>query len=114
MVGVIVQVVCHGRGRPAQRSSTDPTHPGGAHTVQTEFVICDESIEQDHRGIKQRYRPMCGFKRDTTAARFCRLFDEVRAFLRPQSHRNQSLSLKQRRAVHQERFAQLMSLMAAA
>jgi hypothetical protein len=29
--------------------------------------------------------------------RFCRLFDEVRAFLRPQSHRNQFLSLKQRR-----------------
>jgi putative transposase len=71
-------------------------------------------LEQDHRGIKQRYRPMGGFKHGTTAARFCRLFDEVRAFLRPQSHHNQSLSLKQRRAIHQERFAQLMSLTAAA
>jgi hypothetical protein len=38
----------------------------------------------------------------------------VRAFLRPQSHRNRSLSLQQRRAIHQERFAQLMSLMATA
>src|SRR5688500_1491254 len=47
-------------------------------------------LEQDHRGIKQRYRPMGGFKLGTTAARFCRLFDEVRAFLRPQSRRNQS------------------------
>jgi putative transposase len=71
-------------------------------------------LAQDHRGIKQRYRPMGGFKRDTTAARFGRLFDEVRAFLRPQSHRNQSLSLTQRRAMHQERFAHLMSLMATA
>jgi putative transposase len=69
-------------------------------------------LEQDHRGIKQRYRPMGGFKHGTTAARFCRLFDEVRAFLRPQSHRNQSLSLKQRRAIHRDRFAQLMGLMA--
>ena len=71
-------------------------------------------LEQDHRGIKQQYRPMGGFTHGTTAARFCRLFNEMRAFLRPQSHRNQFLPLKQRRAIHQERFAQLMSLMAAA
>jgi hypothetical protein len=57
---------------------------------------------------------MGGFIHGPTAARFCRLFDEVRAFLHPQSHRHQSLSLKQRRAMHQERFAQLMSLMATA
>src|SRR5262245_46527053 len=28
-------------------------------------------VEQDHRGIKQRYRPMCGFKHGHSAARFC-------------------------------------------
>jgi putative transposase len=71
-------------------------------------------LEQDHRGIKQRYRPMGGFKHGITAARFCRLFDEARAFLRPLSYRNQPLSLQQRRATHQEQFAQLMSLMATA
>jgi putative transposase len=54
-------------------------------------------LEQDHRGIKQRYRPMGGFKHGRTAARFCRVFDEVRDFLRPQSRRNQPLSLAQRR-----------------
>jgi putative transposase len=112
MFGVIVQVVCHGRRSPALRRPPSPAHPGGTDTAHTEFVICDESIEQDHRGIKQRYRPMGGFKHGTTAACFCRLFDEVRAFLRPQSHHNQSLPLKQRRAIHQERFAQLMSLTA--
>jgi putative transposase len=69
-------------------------------------------LGQDHRGITQRYRPMGGFKHGTTAARFCGLFDEVRAFLRPQSHRNQSLSLQERRAIHQDRFAQLMGLTA--
>jgi putative transposase len=71
-------------------------------------------LEQDHRGIQQRYRPMCGFKTFATAARFCRVFDEIRGFLRPQSHRNQSLTLEQRRRIHQDRFSQLMGMMAAA
>jgi putative transposase len=37
-------------------------------------------LEQDHRGLKQRYWPMGGFKTFPTAARFCRLFDEIRSF----------------------------------
>ncbi len=70
--------------------------------------------EQDHRGIKQRYRPTGGLKTFATAASFCRVFDEIRAFLRPQSHRHQSLTLAQRRRIHQDRCAQLMAMMAAA
>jgi transposase-like protein len=50
-------------------------------------------LEQDHRGIKPRYRPTCGLKTFATAARFCRLFDELQAFLRPQSPHHQRLSL---------------------
>src|SRR3978361_462339 len=42
-------------------------------------------LEQDHRGIKGRYRPMCGFKCPRSAARFCRAYDELRNFLRPRS-----------------------------
>jgi transposase-like protein len=83
----------------------------GDHVQHRTNRSLNHHLEQDHRGINQRYRPMGGFKRGTTAACFCRLFDEVRAFLRPQSHRNQSLTLAQRRAVHQERFGHLMSLM---
>jgi putative transposase len=71
-------------------------------------------LEQDHRGIKQRYRPMGGFKHRRTAARFCHAFDEVRAFLRPQSQRHQPLSLMQRRDIHRDRFGQLMEMLAAA
>jgi putative transposase len=71
-------------------------------------------LEQDHRGIKQRYRPMGGFKHGNTAARLCHAFDEVRALLRPQSPRNQSLSLAQRRGIHRDRFGQLMAMIAAA
>ncbi len=40
-------------------------------------------LEQDHRGIKGRYRSMRGFKCPRSAARFCRAYDELRNFLRP-------------------------------
>ncbi len=65
-------------------------------------------------GIKQRYRPTCGFKTFATAGCFYRVVDEIRAFLRPQSHRNQPLTLAQRRCIHRERFAHLMGTIAAA
>jgi putative transposase len=74
----------------------------------------NNGLGQDHRGIKQRYGPMGGFKHSTTAARFCLVFDEVRAFLRASSHRNQPLSLAQRRSIHQAGFAQLLELPATA
>jgi putative transposase len=71
-------------------------------------------LGQDHRGMKQRYRPMCGFKTFGTAARFCCFFDEIRAFFHPQSRHNQRLSLTERRRIHRNRFAQLMGMMVAA
>jgi putative transposase len=61
-------------------------------------------LEQDHRGVKQRYRPTCGLKTLAAAARFCHVFDEIRAFLRPRSHRNEPLTLEQRRRSPHERF----------
>src|SRR6267154_5884456 len=42
-------------------------------------------IEQDHRGIKSRYRPMKGFGSVSSAARFCRCHDELRNLLCPRS-----------------------------
>ena len=36
-------------------------------------------IEQDHRGVKQRYYPMLGFGAFESAKRFCQAFDEVGA-----------------------------------
>jgi putative transposase len=55
-------------------------------------------IEQDHRGIKQRYYPMLGFGSLPCARRFCRAFEEVRQYFRPRRKREQFVSLaKQRR-----------------
>jgi len=42
-------------------------------------------IEQDHRGVKQRYYPMRGFGSFAAAARFCAVFDELRHFFRVRS-----------------------------
>ena len=39
-------------------------------------------LEQDHRGIKQRYYPMRGFGKFEAAARFCCAFDELRNYFR--------------------------------
>ena len=50
-------------------------------------------IEQDHRGIKQRYYPMLGFGALPSAQRFCRAFEEVRQYFRPSRKTNDFLSL---------------------
>jgi putative transposase len=104
------------------RITTDghDAYPGAVRNVFGDRVLhrtnryLNNPLEQDHRGIKQRYRAMSGFKQGHTAARFCLTFDEVRAFLRPQPRRNQFLSLARRRAIHGERVTQLMELIAAA
>ncbi len=71
-------------------------------------------LEQDHRGIKQRVRPMLSFKRFTSAARFCRAHDQLRNFLRPVAARNQPVSLARRRVTHTRRFCVMMKLLKAA
>jgi putative transposase len=50
-------------------------------------------IEQDHRGIKQRYYPMLGFGAFPSAQRFCLAFEEVRQYFRPRRKRKQFVSL---------------------
>ena len=39
-------------------------------------------LEQDHRGVKGRCRPMLGFKSVPSASRYCRAHDELRNLLR--------------------------------
>ena len=43
-----------GAARPAQFHPTLTDH--------AKFVICDHTIEQDHRGVKRVTRPVLGFK----------------------------------------------------
>ena len=54
-------------------------------------------LEQDHRGIKGRCRPMLGFKCVPSARRYCRGHDELRNFLRSRSRMCQHVPAAARR-----------------
>ena len=71
-------------------------------------------IEQDHRGVKQRYYPMLGFGEFRSARRFCRAFEEVRQYFRPRRIQNQVISLAQGRRQFLFRALELESLFIAA
>ena len=63
-------------------------------------------IEQDHRGIKQRYGPMKGFKSLTSASRFCRAHDELRNYYKV-GKRGEKVSLKQQRTSYLNKTLEL-------
>ena len=71
-------------------------------------------LEQDHRGLKGRYRSMRGFKCPKSAARFCRGHDELRNFLRPRSRRNQHVPAACRRLLFLCRTVTVLAILQAA
>jgi len=71
-------------------------------------------IEQDHRGLKQRYYPMRGFGSFDAAARFCPAFEEQRQYFRSATRSGEPVSLAERRRRFQERWAAVMAELAAA
>ena len=108
-------------GTPA-RVTTDghDSYPRAIRTELGEAVrhrtnqYLNNRIEQDHRGIKDRYQPMRGFKSSSSAARFCRSFDELRNFLRPRSNRNQHIPASHRRLHILSRSLTVISILTAA
>ena len=71
-------------------------------------------LEQDHRGLKGRYRPMRGFKCPRAAARFCRGHDELRNFLRAPSRHNQHVPALSRRLLHLRHTVTVLAILEAA
>jgi len=86
---------------------------GDAVTHRTSRCL-NNHLEQDHRGIKQRTHPMCGFKSFVSAERFCRVYEEVRHFFRARSQRNQWLSLAWQRTPHCGQMRVLMATLTVA
>jgi putative transposase len=70
-------------------------------------------LEQDHRGIKGRYRRMLRFKCPYSAERFCRGYDELRNFLRSRSHPRQHVSAESHKLHFLRRTATVLNLLAA-
>jgi transposase-like protein len=81
---------------------------GATHRIRR---YLNNHLEQDHHGIKGRYRPMRGFKSMASARRFCRAYDELRHVLRFPSPRGRRLSLGDRRWFHLRRVDRLLGIM---
>ena len=71
-------------------------------------------LEQDHRGIKGRYRSMRGFKSFVCARRFCRAYDELRNTYHARRRCKQYVSLPRQRRHHRRQSAVAMSIPQAA
>jgi putative transposase len=67
-------------------------------------------LEQDHRGVKQRYYPMRGFGNFDAAARFCRAYDEQRNYFRARHKPKEVVRLATQRRLFRQRFAALQNL----
>jgi putative transposase len=74
----------------------------------------NNGLEQDHRGLKGRYRPMRGFKCPRSAARFCRGYDELRNFFRLRSRHNQHVPADRRRLLLLRRTVTVLGILKAA
>ncbi len=81
---------------------------------QHERTAFSSPVEQDHRGIKGRYRPMRGFKCPRPAARFCRAHDELRDFLRLCSRPHQHVPADRRRLLLVRRTVTVLGILEAA
>jgi putative transposase len=68
-------------------------------------------LEQDHRGIKQRYYPMRGFASFQAASQFCRAFDEQRNYFRYRNQPKQKVSLPEQRQMFRQHFGALQDLL---
>jgi putative transposase len=63
----------------------------GTDVEHRDNAYLNRRIEQDHRGIKQRYYPTLGFGVFRSAQRFCSAF-EMRQYFRPRRRRQQFVS----------------------
>ena len=70
-------------------------------------------LEQDHRGIKQRYYPMRGFGSVTGAARFCHAHDELRDYFRARQRQGETVPLAEQRRIFLARLVAMHALLAA-
>ncbi len=69
----------------------------GPNVCQRTSRSMNNRIEQDHRGIKQRYYPMRGFGSFDSAARFSTAHDDLRDHFRPRTRFNEAVSLATQR-----------------
>lgn len=101
------------------RVTTDG-HDAYPRAIQTELgnrvrhrinAYLNNRLEQDHRGIKGRCRPMLGFKSVASARRYCRGHDELRNFLRSRSQMCEHVPAATQRYHHMRRTAIVLGIL---
>jgi putative transposase len=106
-------------GHAPERVTTDghDAYPRAIHETLGSEVLhrtnrsLNNRLEQDHRGIKQRSYPMCGFGSLASASRFCRAFEEARQFFGFRTTMKQKIPLVQQRDLFRHRLEALKALM---
>jgi len=86
----------------------------GEEVLYRTSVYLDNKLEQDHRGIKDRYRPMRGFKSMASTRRFCRTFDVARALLRVRSLQYHYVTADRRRLRYLRNTTRIFEILKAA
>ncbi len=85
----------------------------GRKVVHRRSRYLNNRLEQDHRGVKQRYYPMRGFGNFVAAARFCTAQDELRDYFRSRRTLGEAISLADQRRLFRDRWVALLKLIAA-
>ncbi len=109
-------------GHVSDQVTTDghASYPRAIHEIMGSDILhrknkyLNNCLEQDHRGIKQRYYPMRGFGTIEAAARFCCAFDELRNYFRFRRTIGETVSLLEQRQVFLQRLAALQTMIQAA
>ena len=104
-------------GSPPERVTTDghASYPRAVRETLGDQVLhrtskyLNNRLEQNHRGIKQRYYPMHGFGSFDSAARFCCAFDELHHYLHPHVLLGKPATPSERRRAFLDRLAALKS-----
>jgi transposase-like protein len=106
-----VETVGH---KPKQvTSDKEASYPGAIEKVVGRKVehrtgqYRNNRLEQDHRGVKGRYKVMRGFKNAQSAERFCRAYDEVRNYFSWRRWHKDRRSEGWKRANFKSKFFQL-------
>jgi putative transposase len=81
----------------------------GSDVVHRTNRYLNNRLEQDHRGIKQRYYPMRGFGGVASAARFTRAYDEQRQYFRARTTMGEKVGLAEQRHLFRQRWESLQS-----
>jgi putative transposase len=86
----------------------------GSDVLHRKNKYLNNGLEQDHRGIKQRYYPMRGFGTFEAAARFWCAFDELRNYFRLRHTTGGWVSLSEQRQAFRQRLVVLQAFIQAA